>query len=74
MGGVTREASNDATSETQVHFQKRITKPASYRRWWAHDDAVTAVVVGEGRVVSTSVDGSAHVLVLSPETLWYASS
>lgn len=47
--------------------------PATYRRWWAHDDAVTQLVVGSGRVVSTGKDGATHVLALGAETLAYAA-
>jgi hypothetical protein len=44
-------------------------RPASYRRWWVHTDAVASIVVRGGRVVTVSVDGGCHVLPLPDDVL-----
>ena len=44
-------------------------RPASYRRWWVHTDAVASVVVRGGRIVTVSVDGGCHVLPLPDDVL-----
>ena len=58
-----RRSANTARRGREPDVRKR-SRPAAYRRWWAHADAVTALTVRGGRVVSASRDGGCHVLPL----------
>ena len=58
-----RRSANTARRGREPVVRKR-SRPAAYRRWWAHADAVTALTVRGGRVVSASRDGGCHVLPL----------
>ena len=56
-------------SRSRSLARRRRRRPAAYRRWWPHSDAVTGVVARGGRVVSVSEDGGCHVLPLPEDVL-----
>jgi hypothetical protein len=62
----------EAEDEAAEMEQRPRRRPAAYRRWWVHSDAVTAVAVRGGRVVSVAEDGACHVLPLPEDILAHA--